>query len=79
VTAGSHILLRFPVVRWGLKLPAHPQWTQHVHDHGRAALLLGLDPLAPFADAPRVDTYLDAALARGRLLFGFACRTSRTV
>ncbi|MFG3426114.1 DUF5949 family protein [Streptomyces californicus] len=78
VTVGSHVLLRFPGARWGLKLPAHPQWTRLVHDNGRAALVLGLDPLAQWADAPRVDAYLDAALARGRLLFGFTCRTSRT-
>ncbi|MGW9613291.1 DUF5949 family protein [Streptomyces diastaticus] len=78
VTVGSHILLRFPGARWGLKLPSHPQWTRLVHDSGRAALILGLDPLAQSADAPRVDAYLDAALARGRLLFGFACRPSRT-
>lgn len=78
VTYGSHALLRFPGARWGLRLPAHPQWTRLVHNHGRAALILGLDPLAQSADAPRVDAYLDAALARGRLLFGFACRTSRT-
>ncbi|GGP56242.1 hypothetical protein [Streptomyces sindenensis] len=77
-TVGSHVLLRFPGARWGLKLPAHPQWTRLVHDNGRAALVLGLDPLAQWADAPRVDAYLDAALARGRLLFGFARRTSRT-
>lgn len=78
VTVGSHTLLRFPGARWGLKLPAHPQWTRLVHDNGRAALILGLDPLAQSADAPRVDAYLEAALAHGRLLFGFARRTSRT-
>ncbi|MEW2622181.1 hypothetical protein [Streptomyces sp. NPDC048106] len=77
-TVGSHVLLGFPGARWGLKLPAHPQWSRLVHDHGRAALVLGLDPLAQSADALRVDAYLDAALACGRLLFGFALRTSRT-
>ncbi|MFH8257836.1 DUF5949 family protein [Streptomyces roseolus] len=77
VAVGSRSLLKFPGARWGLTLPAHPQWTQLVHDHGRAALILGLDPLAQWADAPRIDAYLDAALARGRLLFGFA-RTPRT-
>ncbi|MFG2436502.1 hypothetical protein [Streptomyces sp. NPDC048508] len=75
-TVGSHVLLRFTGARWGLKLPGHPQWTRLVHDNGRAALILGLDPLAQWAE--RVDAYLDAALARGRLLFGFASRTSRT-
>ncbi|QGV80391.1 hypothetical protein [Streptomyces ficellus] len=78
VTVGSHTLLRFPGAHWGLQLPAHPQWTRLVHDHGRATLILGPDPIAQSADAPRVDAYIDAALARGRLLFGFACRTSRT-
>ncbi|WP_328486064.1 DUF5949 family protein [Streptomyces zaomyceticus] len=78
VTVGSRCLLKFPGTRWGLKLPTHPQWTQLVHDHGRAALVLGLDPLGQSADGPRVDAYLDAALVRGRLLFGFARCTSRT-
>lgn len=78
VTVGSHVLLRFPGARWGLKLPGHPQWTRLIHDSGRTALILGLDPLAQWADAPRVDPNLDAALARGRLLFGFARRTSRS-
>ncbi|MFD3940035.1 DUF5949 family protein [Streptomyces sp. NPDC058611] len=72
VTAGSQLLLRFPGARWGLKLPAHPQWTRLVHDSGQATLILWLDPLAQTADAPRVDAYLDAALSHGRLLFGFA-------
>ncbi|WP_331731271.1 DUF5949 family protein [Streptomyces sp. NBC_00073] len=76
VTAGSQLLLRFPSARWGLKLPSHPQWTRLVHDSGQATLILGLDPLAQTADAPRVDAYLDAALAHGRLLFGFV-RTTR--
>ncbi|MFE7466079.1 hypothetical protein ACFU6R_18515 [Streptomyces sp. NPDC057499] len=78
MAVGSHVLLRFPGARWGLKLPAHPQWTRLVHNNGRAALVLGLDPLAQTADAPRADAYLDAVLTRGRLLFGFARRTSRT-
>ncbi|MEU7028904.1 DUF5949 family protein [Streptomyces sp. NPDC046275] len=76
VMVGSRILLRFPGARWDLQLPTHPQWNRLVHDQGRAALILGLDPLAQSADAPRVDAYLDAALARGRLLFGFAVRVA---
>ncbi|UUU37992.1 hypothetical protein [Streptomyces sp. NBC_00162] len=48
-----------------------------VRDSGRAALVVGLDPLAQWADAVHVDAYLDAALAADRLLFGFAL-TSRT-
>ncbi|MEU9007070.1 DUF5949 family protein [Streptomyces sp. NPDC048551] len=77
VTVASRTLLRFPGARWGLRLPAHPQWTRLAQDTGRAALIVGLDPLTQSADAVRVDTYLDAALAADRLLFGFA-RTSRT-
>ncbi|MFD3804771.1 DUF5949 family protein [Streptomyces sp. NPDC058619] len=77
VTIGSRSLLKFPGARWGLRLPAHPQWTRLVQDSGRAALIVGLDPLAQWADAVRVDAYLEAALAADRLLFGFA-RTSRT-
>ncbi|MEU3836090.1 DUF5949 family protein [Streptomyces microflavus] len=77
VIIGSRALLKFPGARWGLTLPAHPQWTRLVQDSGRAALIVGLDPLAQWANAVRVDAYLDAALAADRLLFGFA-RTSRT-
>lgn len=35
-------------------------------------VILGLDPLSQSADAARLDTYLDAALAAKRLLFGRA-------
>ncbi|MFF4647737.1 hypothetical protein [Streptomyces sp. NPDC001389] len=77
VTIGPRSLLKFPGARWGLRLPAHPQWTRLVQDSGRAALIIGLDPLTQSADAVRVDAYLDTALAADRLLFGFA-RTSRT-
>ncbi|MFB7054828.1 DUF5949 family protein [Streptomyces vinaceus] len=72
VTVGSRALLKFPGACWGLRLPAHPQWTRLVHDSGRAALIVGLDPLTQSADAVRVDAYLDTALAADRLLFGFA-------
>ncbi len=71
VTVGREMLLQFPGARWGLKLPAHPRWTRLVHSSGHAALILGLNPLAQTADAPRVDAYLAAALTHGRLLFGF--------
>lgn len=77
VTIGPRALLKFPGARWGLRLPAHAQWTDLVRDSGRAALVVGLDPLAQWADAVHVDAYLDAALAADRLLFGFAL-TSRT-
>lgn len=76
LTIRSRSLLKFPGARWGLRLPAHPQWTRLVQDSGRAVLIIGLNPLAQSADAVRVDTYLDASLAADRLLFGFA-RTSR--
>ncbi|MEU9420151.1 DUF5949 family protein [Streptomyces sp. NPDC048272] len=77
VTIGPRSLLQFPGARWGLRLPAHPQWTRLVQDSGRAALIVGLDPLTQSADAVRVDAYLDAGITADRLLFGFA-RTSRT-
>ncbi|MFF3650395.1 DUF5949 family protein [Streptomyces sp. NPDC002181] len=72
VTIGPRALLKFPGARWGLRLPTHPQWTRLAQDSGRAALIIGLDPLPQSADAVRLDAYLDAALAADRLLFGFA-------
>ncbi|MFJ3841101.1 DUF5949 family protein [Streptomyces sp. NPDC054904] len=77
VTIGSRALLKLPGARWGLRLPAHPQWTRLVQDSGQAALIVGLDPLPQAADAVRVDAYLDTALTTDRLLFGFAL-ASRT-
>ncbi|MBT2449405.1 hypothetical protein J7F03_20375 [Streptomyces sp. ISL-43] len=75
VTVGSRALLKFPGARWGLRLPAHPQWTRLVQDSGRAVLIVGLDPLTQSADAVRVDAYLDAGITADRLLFGFARTT----
>ncbi|MDJ0341759.1 hypothetical protein QMK19_04355 [Streptomyces sp. H10-C2] len=72
---GDRVLLRFDGARYGLRLPTHPTWTDLLTGSGRAVLLLGLDPLARSAGAARVDTYLDAALAADRLLFGLARTT----
>ncbi|WP_327735422.1 DUF5949 family protein [Streptomyces nojiriensis] len=72
---GSQVLLTFPGARWGLRLPTHPRWAGLVRDAGRAALILGLDPLPQSADARRLDAYLDAAITADRLLFGFAGTT----
>ncbi|MFF1723678.1 hypothetical protein [Streptomyces sviceus] len=47
-----------------------PALDELVARNGEAVLLLGLDPLPQSADAARVDTYLDDALAGGWLLFG---------
>ncbi|MGW0555757.1 hypothetical protein ACWDZ6_16325 [Streptomyces sp. NPDC002926] len=69
------MLLRFHGARYGLRLPTHPTWTDLLTGCGRAVLLLGLDLLPQSADAPRVDAYLDAALATDRLLFGRAHTT----
>ncbi|MGG7572890.1 hypothetical protein [Streptomyces sirii] len=66
------VLLRFHSTPFGIQLPVRPGWTQHVRDHGQAVIVIGLDPLPRSADLPRVDTYLDAGLASGRLLFGLA-------
>ncbi|MGW7459052.1 hypothetical protein [Streptomyces sp. NPDC054797] len=77
VTIGPRSLLKFPGARWGLRLPAHRQWTRLVQGGGRAVLIVGLDPLTQSADAVRVDAYLDAGITADRLLFGFA-RTSRS-
>lgn len=61
-----------PGISRGLRLPTRRPWTELVARNAEAVLLLGLDPLPQSADAARVDTYLDAALAADRLLFGRA-------
>ena len=69
---GDQVLLHVPGVSRGLRLPTRRHWTELVARNAEAVLLLGLDPLPQSADAARVDTYLDAALAADRLLFGRA-------
>jgi hypothetical protein len=71
-TFGDHVLLYVPGASQRLRLPTRRSWTELVARDGDAILLLGLDPLPQSADAAQVDTYLDAALAADRLLFGRA-------
>ncbi|MFI9231675.1 hypothetical protein [Streptomyces rimosus] len=66
------VLLRFDGTSYGLRLPVRPGWTQHVHRHGQVVITIGLAPLTRSAGLAAVDTYLDDALASGRLLFGLA-------
>ncbi|GGU43073.1 hypothetical protein GCM10010211_02980 [Streptomyces albospinus] len=68
----STVLLRFHGSRFGTRLPVRSGWTRHVRDHRQALIVIGSDPLPRSADLPRVDAYLDAGLASGRLLFGLA-------
>ncbi|MFD8544974.1 hypothetical protein [Streptomyces sp. NPDC059649] len=72
IVDATTVLLRFRGSRFGARLPVRPGWTRHVRDHGQAVVVIGLDPLPRSADLPRVDAYLDAGLASGRLLFGLA-------
>ncbi|MFI9358673.1 hypothetical protein [Streptomyces lydicus] len=72
LTAGTTTVLRFDGTRYGTRLPVRTGWTEHVHGHGQAVVVIGLDPLPRSADLPRVDAYLDAGLLSGRLLFGIA-------
>ncbi|MFF3401135.1 hypothetical protein ACFYW6_21775 [Streptomyces sp. NPDC002659] len=69
---GDQVLMHFPGASRRLRLPTRRSWTELVARTGEAVLLLGLDPLPQTADAARLDTYLDAALSAGRLLFGRA-------
>lgn len=69
---GDQVLMRFPGAGRKLRLPTRRPWTELVARNGEAVLLLGLNPLPQSADAARLDTYLDAALAADRLLFGRA-------
>ncbi|MFD7137480.1 hypothetical protein [Streptomyces sp. NPDC059894] len=70
--AGDHVLLNIPGASRRLRLPTRRPWTELVTRTGEAILLLGLEPLPQSAGADRLDTYLDAALAADRLLFGRA-------
>ena len=65
-------VLRFDGTRFGMRLPVRTGWAEHVRTHGQAVVVMGLDPLPRSADLARVDAYLDAGLASGRLLFGLA-------
>ncbi|MFI1969794.1 DUF5949 family protein [Streptomyces cinnamoneus] len=69
---GSRVLLKFGGSRYGLRLPTQPGWIDLITCRGQAVLILGLDPLPQSATAGRLDTYLDAARAADRLLFGLA-------
>ncbi|MEV5509822.1 hypothetical protein [Streptomyces orinoci] len=69
---GNRVLLKFGGSRYGLRLPAHPGWTDLVTRWGQAVLILALDPLPQSATAGRLDIYLDAARVADRLLFGLA-------
>ncbi|MFF1487741.1 hypothetical protein ACIGZH_03115 [Streptomyces sp. NPDC058319] len=67
---GDRVLLHIPGASRRLQLPTRRTWTELVTRTDQAILLLGLDPLPQSAGAARLDTYLDAALAGDRLLFG---------
>ncbi|MEU6350162.1 hypothetical protein ABZ896_12625 [Streptomyces sp. NPDC047072] len=69
---GDHVLLHISGASRQLRLPTRRSWTELAARHGEAVLLLGLDPLPQSADAARIDSYLDTALAADRLRFGRA-------
>ncbi|MGW7276259.1 hypothetical protein ACWGH5_37875 [Streptomyces sp. NPDC054864] len=69
---GDQVLMHFHGASRKVRLPTRRAWTELVARTGEALLLLGLDPLPQTADAVRLDTYLDDALAADRLLFGRA-------
>ncbi|MDW4897715.1 hypothetical protein RB625_04830 [Streptomyces californicus] len=69
---GGQVLMSFPGTARKLRLPTRRPWAELVARNSEAVLLLGLDPLPQTADAARIDTYLDDALAADRLLFGRA-------
>ncbi len=64
------VLLRYHGARFGTRLPVLSDWTRHVQRQCQAIVVVGLNPLPRSAGLERVDTYLDASLASGRLLFG---------
>ncbi|MGO4419266.1 hypothetical protein AB4Z54_11070 [Streptomyces sp. MCAF7] len=70
--AGGAIVLHFDGSLYGLRLPAHPRWSQVIADFGQVLLAVGLDRLSPTASRAKVDEYIEAGGKTGRLLVGIA-------
>ncbi|QKZ16025.1 hypothetical protein [Streptomyces chartreusis] len=60
---GDQVLVHFPGASRKLRLPTRRPRTELVARNSETVLLLGLDPPPQTADAARLDTYLDDALA----------------
>lgn len=64
------VALRFDGTPYRKRIPAGRPWTLLLGQGTPVALVLGLDPLSRSATPAEIDTYLDRATLRQRLLFG---------
>lgn len=62
--------MRFDGTPYRKRIPAGRPWTLLLGQGTPVALVLGLDPLSRSATPAEIDTYLDRATLRQRLLFG---------
>ncbi|MET8720041.1 hypothetical protein [Streptomyces misionensis] len=66
----TEVALRFDGTPYRKRIPAGRAWTLLLAQGTPVALVLGLDPLSRSATPAEIDTYLDRATLRQRLLFG---------
>ncbi|MFE6621818.1 hypothetical protein [Streptomyces sp. NPDC057740] len=68
--APNEAALRFDGTPYRKRIPTGRPWTLLLGQETPVALVLGLDPLSRSAAPAEIDSYLDRATFRGRLLFG---------
>ncbi|MDV9171278.1 hypothetical protein R6V09_14255 [Streptomyces sp. W16] len=66
----TEVALRFDGTPYRKRIPTGRPWILLVGQGTPVALVLGLDPLSSSATPAEIDTYLDRATPRQRLLFG---------
>ncbi|WP_255952232.1 hypothetical protein [Streptomyces odontomachi] len=66
----TEVTLRFDGSPYRKRIPTGRHWPLLLRQGTPAALILGLDPLSRSAAPAEIDSYLDCATPRGRLLFG---------
>ncbi|GAA2514749.1 hypothetical protein [Streptomyces longisporus] len=68
--APTEVALRFDGTPYRKRIPTGRPWTLLLGQGTPAALVLGLDPLSRSAASAEIDSYLDRAALRRRLLLG---------
>ncbi|TQE22714.1 hypothetical protein Sipo8835_35560 [Streptomyces ipomoeae] len=68
--APTEVALRFDGTPYRKRIPTGRPWSLLLGQGTPVALVLGLDPLSRSATPGQIDTYLDRATLRQRLLFG---------
>jgi hypothetical protein len=68
--APAEVALRFDGTPYRKRIPTGRPLTLLLGQGAPAAIVLGLDPLSRSATPAEIDTYLDSATLRQRLLFG---------